>query len=251
MKTLFLLLAFASASLHAAEISDRQALEIGRRIWKNECAGTTSGLTSWNKGEEFPSLGIAHFIWYPAGRRGPFEESFPGLARFLKANGQPVRGWMLGPCPWKARGEFVAAINGPQLTELRTLLAGTVPLQARYAAMRLDSALPKMLAASPVGARAKVAENFRRVAAEPLGYYALIDYVNFKGEGTSPTERYHDAGWGLLQVLMGMPTSGPAMPAFVRSADEALTLRVKNSPPSRNEAQWLPGWRSRLKTYLD
>ncbi len=98
-----LLLAFSATSLHAVNISDKQALEIGRRIWKNECAGTTSGLTSWNQSEDFPSLGIAHFIWYPAGRRGPFEESFPGLARFLKASGQPVREWMLGPCPWTSR----------------------------------------------------------------------------------------------------------------------------------------------------
>ncbi|MFZ4776353.1 MAG: hypothetical protein ACOYM3_13355 [Terrimicrobiaceae bacterium] len=250
MKILFLILALSTTILSALEISDNQATEIGRRIWKNECAGTVSGLTSWNGGEEFPSLGIAHFIWYPAGRKGPFEESFPGLMRFLKAEGRPVKDWMLGPCPWTSRKEFLADVNAPRLTELRALLAGTVPLQARYAAMRLDAALPKMLAAAPAGARARVTENFQRVAVEPLGYYALMDYVNFKGEGTNPTERYHDTGWGLLQVLLNMKTSGPAMPAFVRSADEVLTLRVKNSPSERNEAKWLPGWRNRLQTYL-
>jgi len=250
MKFLFLLLAAASL-LQAEQISDKQAREIGRRIWKNECAGTVSGLTSWNKGEEFPSLGIAHFIWYPAGRSGPFEESFPGLVRFLKSNGEPVRDWMLGSCPWKSRADFQAGLDGPQLTELRGLLAATVSLQARYAAQRLDTALPKMLAAAPPGDRAKVAENFRRVAAEPLGYYALMDYVNFKGEGVNPSERYRGTGWGLLQVLLGMSSSGPALPAFVRSADAVLTLRVKNSPPERNEAKWLPGWRNRLQTYLE
>jgi hypothetical protein len=55
-----------AAQASTASLSDSQALEIGRRIWKNECAGTVSGLTSWNKGEEFPSLGIAHFIWLVA-----------------------------------------------------------------------------------------------------------------------------------------------------------------------------------------
>ncbi len=246
----FLLPLLAATSLSTAAISDRQADEIGRRIWKNECAGTISGLTSWNSGEEFPSLGIAHFIWYPAGKRGPFEESFPGLARFLKARGESVADWMLGPCPWASRGEFCAELKGPRLSALRQLLARTVPLQARFAAGRLDAALPKMLAAAAPGDRPAVEENFRRVAAEPLGYYALMDYVNFKGEGTSLTERYAGAGWGLLQVLAGMRTTGPALPAFVRSADAALALRVKNSPPSRNEAQWLPGWRNRLQTYL-
>jgi len=247
---ILLAMAFALASVHALELSDGQATEIGRRIWKNECAGTVSGLTSWNAGEDFASLGIGHFIWYPAGRRGPFEESFPGLVRFLKTNGQPVKDWMLGPCPWNSRAEFLGDANGQRLTDLRALLAGTVSLQARHAAMRLESALPKMLAAAPSGERAKVEANFRRVAGEPLGYYALMDYVNFKGEGTNPSERYRGAGWGLLQVLAGMK-SGPALPAFSRSADEVLTLRVKNSPPERNEAKWLPGWRNRLKTYLE
>ncbi len=249
--TLLFLTAFSLINVHALEIPAGQATEIGRRIWKNECAGTVSGLTSWNGGEEFPSLGIAHFIWYPAGRKGPFEESFPGLMRFLKAEGRPVKEWMLGPCPWTSRKDFLAEINGPRLTELRSLLAATVPLQARYAAMRLDAALPKMLAAAPAGSRDRVSENFQRIAIEPLGYYALMDYVNFKGEGTNPTERYHGTGWGLLQVLLNMKSSGSALPAFVRSADEVLTLRVKNSPADRNEAKWLPGWRNRLQTYLE
>ena len=249
--SVLLAMLLAATSLIAAEISDNQATEIGRRIWKNECAGTVAGLTSWNAGENFASLGIGHFIWYPAGQRGPFEESFPGLARFLKANGQPVKDWMLGPCPWKTRSEFTGAAKGPELTELRSLLAGTIALQARYAADRLHAALPKMLAAAPPNDRARVAENFRRVAAEPLGYYALMDYVNFKGEGINPSERYRGQGWGLLQVLSDMKPGGAALPAFERSADEQLTLRVKNSPPERNEAKWLPGWRNRLKTYLE
>ena len=239
------------ASATTVNLSDAQALEIGKRIWKNECAGTVSGLTSWNKGEEFPSLGIAHFIWYPEGKRGPFEESFPGLARFLAANGSKVPAWALGPCPWNTRSAFMAEIDGPRLTELRKLLSNTVAAQARYAAIRLENALPKMLAAAPSSERATIQANFRRVAAEPLGFYALMDYVNFKGEGVNPSERYGGAGWGLLQVLQTMSPSGPALPAFAAAADKVLTRRVKNSPPDRNEAKWLPGWRNRLQTYVD
>jgi hypothetical protein len=48
-----------------------------KKIWQNECNGTIAGLTSWNAGEDFASLGIGHFIWYPKGRRGPFEKVFP------------------------------------------------------------------------------------------------------------------------------------------------------------------------------
>jgi len=243
-------MSFLAAQASTAALSDSQALEIGRRIWKNECAGTVSGLTSWNKGEEFPSLGIAHFIWYPAGRTGPFEESWPGLARFLKTQGVPVEDWMLGACPWKNRDAFMADLDGPRLTALRAMLSKTVAAQARYAAMRMEAALPKMLAATTPAQRAKIETNFRRVAAEPLGFYALMDYVNFKGEGVNPAERYNGQGWGLLQVLETMPVTGKALPEFARAADAVLTRRVQNAPPARNEAKWLPGWRNRLQTYL-
>ena len=248
--TATLALSSLAAQASPAKLSDAQALEIGRRIWKNECAGTVSGLTSWNKGEEFPSLGIAHFIWYPAGRSGPFEESWPGLARFLKTQNAPVENWMLGACPWKTRDAFMADLNGPRLTALRAMLSQTVAPQARYAAMRMEAALPKMLAATPSAQRTKIEANFRRVAAEPLGFYALMDYVNFKGEGVNPAERYNGQGWGLLQVLETMPSAGNALPEFARAADAVLTRRVRNAPPARNEAKWLPGWRNRLQTYL-
>ncbi len=248
--TATLALSSLAAQASPAKLSDAQALEIGRRIWKNECAGTVSGLTSWNKSEEFPSLGIAHFIWYPAGRSGPFEESWPGLARFLKTQNAPVENWMLGACPWKTRDAFMADLNGSRLTALRAMLSQTVAPQARYAAMRMEAALPKMLAATPSAQRTKIEANFRRVAAEPLGFYALMDYVNFKGEGVNPAERYNGQGWGLLQVLETMPSAGNALPEFARAADAVLTRRVRNAPPARNEAKWLPGWRNRLQTYL-
>jgi hypothetical protein len=47
-----------------------------------------------------------------------------------------------------------------------------------------------------------------------------------------------------------MPATGKPLPEFARAADSVLTRRVKNSPPARNEAKWLPGWRNRLDTYL-
>jgi len=237
------------SALPAVTLSDSQALEIGRRIWKNECGGTLAGLTSWNSGEDFASLGIGHFIWYPQEKRGPYEESFPPLAAFLAAQGIKVPPWMRGPCVWKTRQEFQADQNSSRMEELRTLLAATIPQQARFAAQRLERALPKMLAAAPKGERDRVKSNFQRVASQPLGYYGLMDYVNFKGEGISPSERYRGQGWGLLQVLETMPTSGNPLSGFAQAADQVLTRRVKNSPPARNEAQWLPGWRNRLKTY--
>ena len=250
-KLLLLLTLFSSAQATQISIplSELQMMEIGKRIWKNECDGTISGLTSWNQGEGFPSLGIAHAIWYPAGKRDRFEESWPIMARALKIDGFPVEPWMLKSCPWFTRAAFMADLNGPRLTALRALLAKSVASQARYAAQRLEQALPKMLKNLPPAEAAKVESNFVRVAKEPLGFYALIDYVNFKGEGVNTAERYHGQGWGLLQVLEKMSTSGPALPAFVQAATKVLEQRVKNSPPARHESQWLPNWKHRVRTY--
>lgn len=245
----FLMVSGDMTNAQSVQLSDAQATEIGRRIWKNECAGTVDGLTSWNAGEDFASLGIGHFIWYPDGKRGPFEESFPKLAAYLAVQGVEVPAWLRGSCPWSSRKEFQADFQSPRMKQLRALLASTIPQQARFAAIRLEQALPKMLAAAPAGQRDRVKSNFQRVAAEPLGFYALMDYVNFKGEGVSPSERYKGQGWGLLQVLETMSPTGSALPAFARAADTVLTRRVENSPPARNEAKWLPGWRNRLKTY--
>ena len=251
MRAVFLIFLTATFTAAAAniELTDKQAREIGKRIWQNECAGTISGLTSWNAGEEFPSMGIAHFIWYPDGYRGPFEESFPGLVRFLDSRGHKVPDWTRGACPWPDRRAFQADLDGPRLTALRKFLAETVADQAIYASIRLENALPKMLEAAPPSEREKIRKNFYRVAREPLGLYALMDYVNFKGEGTSPSERYNGRGWGLLQVLESMDESGPALPAFAAAASRVLTLRTQNAPPARNEKKWLPGWKNRLATY--
>lgn len=247
-----LLVTAGAAFPQSIPITDSQAERIGRRLWQNESGGTVAGLTAWNFGEDFASLGIAHFIWYPVNNRGPFEESFPPLLQYLVASGLPVPMWLkqAEACPWSDRTQFLADQQSPRMKELRQLLAGTIGFQARFAAMRLEGALPKMLDAVPGGERAKIREDFYRVAGEPGGLYALVDYVNFKGEGTLASERYHGEGWGLLQVLQEMG-KGPATWEFSRAADKVLTRRVANSPIERNEKRWLPGWRNRIRTYAE
>ena len=79
-----------------------------------------------------------------------------------------------------------------------------------------------------------------------MGFYALMDYVNFKGEGTAITERYRGKGWGLLQVLEQMHDDREPIEAFSEAAVFVLERRVANAPPERNEARWLPGWKNRI-----
>ena len=138
------------------------------------------------------------------------------------------------------------------MKQLRQFLADTIDLQAEFMVARLQSALPKMLNEAPLSRRATIQRQFDRVSSTLEGAYALIDYVNFKGEGVLSTERYKGQGWGLLQVLEGMSGSNKgaaALEDFSRSAGSVLTRRVRNSPPARNEARWLPGWLNRIHTY--
>ena len=138
------------------------------------------------------------------------------------------------------------------MKELREFLVKTIDLQAAFLVERLQQALPKMLAEARASARANIRQCFDRVADSPGGYYALVDYVNFKGEGVLATERYAGQGWGLLQVLEGMPVERNgrgALHDFADSAKRVLTNRVRNSPPERNESRWLPGWLNRVNTY--
>ena len=231
-----------------------EAKQIALKIWRNECEGTVEGLTSWNEGENFPSLGIGHFIWYPDGVEGPFDESFPKMLAYLRQRGAKLPPWLLetAHCPWKSRREFEAARHGEPMNSLRILLRDTVDLQTEFAARRMVASLAKMTEHLPEPQRQQVETQFNRVAASPGGYYALMDYVNFKGEGTKETERYKGEGWGLLQVLQGMhgPASGQAaLDDFSNSAIRVLQRRVTNSPPKRGEQRWLDGWTSRCQSY--
>lgn len=226
---------------------------IGRKIWQNEAAGTVEGLTAWNAGEEFPSLGIGHFIWYPAGFQGRFEESWPSFIAFARQRGaQPPAVALQRHSPWTSRAQFQASFHGAEMTGLRRWLAANVGLQTDFIIARSRAALPKILAAAPAGDQARVAANSQKVASTPQGTYALIDYVNFKGDGTQASERYQGQGWGLLQVLQEMrdvPAGPAAAGEFAASAQRVLDRRIANSPPARGEGRWRAGWHNRAATY--
>ena len=41
--------------------------------------------------EDFPSLGIGHFIWYRADQQSTFEETFPQLIEFMNTKRSRAR----------------------------------------------------------------------------------------------------------------------------------------------------------------
>lgn len=237
----------------AGSLSASQKAVIGRKIWQNECGGTVDGLTSWNGGEEFPSIGIGHFIWYPAGFKGRFEESWPSFVVYARKSRAKMPAVALEPhSPWNTKAEFQKDYKSARMVALRSWLAGNVGLQTDFIIARSHAALPKILAAAPASEKSRIAANYQKVATTPQGTYALIDYVNFKGDGTQVSERYDGQGWGLLQVLGGMkdvPAGAPAAAEFCASAKRILSKRIANSPPARGEKRWEEGWHNRCSSY--
>jgi len=239
-------------------LSSQEKSWIGEQIFHNECSAKPECLVWWNVGEDFLSLGIGHFIWYPDRRDGPFEESFPKLLRSLKAQGVLLPEWLAASpdpnCPWKDREEFLRESGGQWATDLREILQNTKAEQTEYMIKRLEDALPLIRKVSPQSRWEELTEKFYQLASIPAGVYALADYVNFKGTGVVTTERYKGQGWGLAQILAEMtiqPDAEDAVREFARIADKLLTQRVANSPPERNEQRWLTGWRRRILSYVE
>jgi hypothetical protein len=233
-------------------ISTQDAQQIAEKIWRNECAGSVEGLTCWNKGEEFGSFGIGHFIWYPKGQKEKFEETFPLLLLYLQKENVALPAWLktTKKCPWSSREEFYQEIQSQRMVELRQLLYETRALQAFFIAQRLEKSFPQMISKLLPREKEKVTLVFSRLMEDSRGMYVLIDYLNFKGAGTSESETYAGQGWGLLQVLQGIsPQSKNLIQDFVEIAEKLLKQRVQNSPPERQEKRWLQGWLNRIHTY--
>jgi hypothetical protein len=227
--------------------------QLAEKIFERECGGKIEELTHWKRGEEFASLGIGHFIWYPSGKPDRFAETFPDLLDFIEGKGRVLPAFLQKSrtCPWNSRDEFYKNIESAEMISLRSLLCETKDLQADFIAKRLDRSISNIMIHIVESDRKKIQETVDRLSSTSAGLYALIDYLHFKGEGTSPSETYKGQGWGLLQVLCRLnPSSETLLLDFVREAKIVLSERVANAPAERHEQQWKKGWLNRLDGYI-
>lgn len=236
------------------KLTQEELMKIAEQIYLNETGGKKEELVTWNAGENFPSLGIGHFIWSKSSNVGVFGESLPGLVEFYKKEGVELPRILAENrySPWSSRSELLRKRNNGDrdIRELIEFFDNTREIQILYIYNRLENSLEKMLQASYDKENLKY--QFYRVANSENGLYALIDYVNFKGEGISTSSSYNYQGWGLRQVLenmSGKEEGKAALVEFSNSAKEILSKRVKNAP--RNENQWLVGWFNRADTYKE
>ena len=243
-------------------LSEADFIWLGERIFANECAAEFDCLTSWNKGEDFPSLGIGHFIWFPKGEDSPFEETFPSLLASFQADNIKLPSWINSnletlevseiDAPWKSRDQFYSNFDSAETIELRNFLANTKPEQINFIVNRLSHSLDDIVATFPLNQQATIREKLSTLAQShpPYGSYALIDYVHFKGTGLTPSERYENQGWGLQQVIEEMESKPTTLYSFVQTAKLMLSRRVANAPIERNEQRWHAGWHKRVESYL-
>ncbi len=228
-----------------------------KMIFFNECSGRVERMVTWNADEDFPSFGLGHFIWYPRGKKDPYQALFPEFLSFLETQKIAIPAWIKAlparEAPWQNREEFLNDLSSERMTALKNFLDQTQGFQTQFIILRMNGIIPRMLAAAPEEKRPGIELKFKEISEAPKGMFALIDYVNFKGEGILETERSLGQGWGLLQVLEEMRTpekKEDALKEFVRAAKKVLENRVKNAPPEKDCSKRLGGWKTRVKNYL-
>jgi len=229
---------------------------ISDKIYKNETGGNPKYLMYWSPNENFASLGIGHFIWYPKNEPKRFDETFPSMIDYYVANKVEVPKWLLQArkigAPWRNKEVFERARTDKEFQQLKNILMNTKALQTQFFFDRVNASIPEIITHVAPEYKKHIVANYNALVNSRGGLYPLIDYINFKGKGIKATERYNNQGWGLLQVLKNMrPVKrGPgALAEFSRVAYLMLKRRVQNSPIEKNEKRWLPGWKKRTDSY--
>ncbi len=225
--------------------TDAQLTDLGHRLW--ETYNSEKKIILWDE-RGFACVGIAQFLWEPAGVNTIFGDDWRSCALALKSQGVALEDWMLGPSPWSSEEEFNRAVeqHDPRLEQLRVSLSTPLVIreQARVIVERFQKALflnseNSILNNLPPGeaelllANAKAVANVCDENQRPLGLFALIDYTHFKGEGLDGG--YNTQSWGLQRVLWNMQNIDPAfvrthsaLEIFVASAEEILEERILN-----------------------
>ena len=236
---------------------DPRFLEVaGKRIWMSECSGSKEGLTSWNSGEDFASLGIGHFLWFPEGKEFPFEESFPKYLEYhrMRSAGEKLPSipeWLgkATDCPWATRSDFLKAEASSEMISLRVFLHDTFNTQVEFIYQRLLDSKTILFKVEDRQVAMRMEDRFKALNGTPEGQFAMMDYVNFKGDGTKPEEVFKGEGWGLRQVLEEMNENRTGIEAaedFAEASEAVLRRRVQNHPA---DERWFEGWSRRTKEY--
>jgi len=278
--------------LESLGLDEQDYQKIIQYVSGNEFQNDPESSIDWNEGEDFASLGMGHFIWYPEGVEQKFTESFPKMAVVLwrswptssdippqlrsafnyskefifKSSGE-VRF-----CPWAKRTSFfawkeqnpiewgylISFINHPMIKRIQLAY---MDQDFREAIVRLYDEVDSnddlvAMEASSGETVASVRQHLRSVILSLLtskeGTTALMDYVNFKGDGTDSRMRYSNVGWGLQQVLYWTDLKSGSLEqlkSLARAALNRLTRRAMLSGREIEREVWIHGWANRVLGY--
>jgi hypothetical protein len=227
--------------------------------WQQNSDGTHMNATG------YVGIGLGSYIWYGANNRENYVEDWPTVAQALQSHDVTLPAWALGVCPWSNEADFDAA-NTPGSPYYADIQALNTTLQTDPAALDVQFRFgpwarllrgvtpnsdtpgdymfgydpikaPNALISLPPGEAELIGANFSAVSTvqgfgHPLGMYALVDYDNFKGEGTAVTEIHNTQHWGESAVLEKM---GPLdiqidpLTTFINSGLEVLHDRIVNT----------------------
>lgn len=184
------------------------------------------------------------------------------LIQFMREKNIVLPKWLntLDPfaAPWSSREDFLKQEQTTEVVELKQFLFATQTTQTQFLILRTQHALEQIIASSPAEIRSPLKRFINELTQNTQGIYAVVDYVNFKGEGLNPNERYNHQGWGLMQVLeaaiavetaKGRADKISSIERFSLAATQILELRAKNAPNPIERTRWLDVWKKRINTY--
>ncbi len=247
----------------AALLDKEKLVCFAEKTFENESGGHGKNIMQWNRGEGFLSLGLGHFLWAPSDRAARrFGESFKQFVVYYQQQPEPKpplpASCLPGlHCPFANKAEFERerdSAMGVRAREIRDFLEQTRLYQARFMRDRLVKATDLILSHLKPEVSDRVRKAIFYLSNDDASLFAMMDYVNFKGEGIGNGKISPVSGWGLSQVLQclvskaGAKITADTMTplAFADAADETLKKRK-----DVNKTTHL-GWTRRIRdTYLN
>lgn len=220
-------------------LNREEKIKLGRAIAKKELG--SEGLIDWTPSEDFASLGIMHATW-GSEKTIKHQNGFLKFLYYVQSKGGTIPDFLQKnqDNPWNSRSSFFYAktSNDPRMIQLQKFLQATKDLQVDFTIDQAAQACNKIIA------KGKYNQNdilkLKQLSSDAQGIFAIIDYVNFKGEGNLDDP----SSWGFANVIHEMQLSGGnEIYRFIVAAEKVL---ANNHPKFYI---YKAGWIGRLKFY--
>jgi len=160
-------------------------LRIGKQIWQNESNGTVAGLTAWNAGKLRFTWNWAFYL-VPEACVARSKKAFQNCSRSCENvtgdSGVPISRPLAQELARRIfqRAQIQRKCGTATISRAHNRCAGAIHVARLPTIARQDARMKPRRQIAPLWSA-----QFARVASTSHGCYALVDYVNFKGEGVT------------------------------------------------------------------